>query len=124
MSAGDYIVQVTDTAGVLSDYALTNDNNPLLVHLEEEEVHSDSGADFGYVAVAHPTTGSVTNNPSAGNPDFEFKIEHFSSLGSATPKRMLDFDFAGSSASGLWLGLAGLTVLAAGTLFWLKRRAG
>lgn len=30
---------------------------------------------------------------------------------------------AGDSASALWLGLAGLTVLAAGGLFWAKRRA-
>ena len=31
---------------------------------------------------------------------------------------------AGGSASWLWLGLVGLTVLAAGSLFWAKRRAG
>ena len=52
LSAGDYIVQVTDTDGVLSDYALTTDNNLLPVHLWEGEAYSE--ADFGYEAVAYP----------------------------------------------------------------------
>ena len=52
LSAGDYIVYVTDTGGVLSDYALTTDNNPLPVRLEEGEAYSE--ADFGYEAVAYP----------------------------------------------------------------------
>ncbi|MGA9350608.1 MAG: hypothetical protein WBW48_17645 [Anaerolineae bacterium] len=118
---------------------------------------SDPGAGYGAAA----GTGSVTNNPSTANPDFEFIINNFSSL--RTPgsgEEMLDFNFvvragsrvdagtgedilkfdwnptavtlssfaakssAGGSASPLWLGLAGLTVLAAGSLFWAKRWAG
>jgi hypothetical protein len=107
-------------------------------------------------------TGSVTNNPSGTNPDFEFIIEGFCTLMDKQPacEDLLDFDFvvragstrdagigedilgfdwnptavtlsslsarssAGGSASGLWLGLAGLTVLAAGSLLWTKRWVG
>jgi len=58
LSAGDYIVQVTDTGDVLTDYALTTDNNPLLVHLEEGQAYS--GADFGYEAVAYPGDTAAT----------------------------------------------------------------
>jgi hypothetical protein len=70
LSAGDYILQVTDTDGVLSDYALTTDNNPLAVHLREGEVYSE--ADFGYEAVAYP--GDTAVNLSSFCSQIKYKV--------------------------------------------------
>jgi hypothetical protein len=57
LGAGSYVVKVADSnfesGRALYDYALTTDNTPLSVHLKEGEAYSE--ADFGYVAVAHPT---------------------------------------------------------------------
>jgi hypothetical protein len=98
LSAGDYIVQVTDTAGVLSDYALTTDNNPLSVHLEDGEVYS--GADFGYEAVAYP----------------------------APPTAITLSSFAARSSAGLeaflvWPWLVGVATLVLGGVLWIRWQA-
>ena len=58
----------------------------------------DFSFDFGYVAESDPT--AVTLSSFAAKPN------------------------AGGAVSPLWLGVAGVTVLVAGSLFWKKRRAG
>ncbi len=46
LTAGDYLVEVTDTGGVVADYHLTGGVNPLPVTLTAGQIYT--GADFGY----------------------------------------------------------------------------
>lgn len=50
LSAGDYQIRVTDTAGELADKVLTGGTQPLDISIARDEVYST--ADFGYAAAA------------------------------------------------------------------------
>jgi hypothetical protein len=104
LDAGNYVVKVADSNfesdGTLYDYALTTDNNPLPVHLEEGEAHS--GADFGYVAVAHPAGPDPT-------------AVTLSAFTASSTSRCASFH---------WPWLAVLAALAAGGNLWIRRWRG
>jgi hypothetical protein len=109
LDAGNYVVKVADSnfesGGMLYDYALTTDNNPLSVCLEEGETYSE--ADFGYEALASP----------AGPAPTAVTLASFAARSSA----------AGLVSQGpflLWSCLVGLTGLAMGGVLWVRRRFG
>ena len=97
---GDYIIQANESVKLgLAEYALTTDN-PLPISLEAGE--NRSGANFGYEGLA--STGGPAE-PTA------VTLSSFAARSSA-----------GGAVSPLWLGLAGVTVLA--SLFWRKQLTG
>jgi hypothetical protein len=107
LDAGNHVVKVADSnfesGRTLYNYALTTDNNPLSVCLEEGETYSE--ADFGYEALASPTGPGGNDEPTA----------------------VILSSFVASSASGWvshWPWLAVLATLVAGGVFWTRRWSG
>jgi hypothetical protein len=105
LDAGNYVVKVADSnfesGGMLYNYALTTDNNPLTMFLEEGETYSE--ADFGYEALASPADPGDNDEPTA----------------------VILSSFAVSSASGgvsHWPWLAVWATLAAGGMLWIRRQ--
>ncbi len=95
---GDYWVCVDESTlpspGLNMQWARTTANPQQVTYTGGDNF----SIDFGYIAESIPTAVTLSS---------------FAARSSA-----------GGSASGLWLGLAGLTVLAAGSLLWAKRRGG
>lgn len=94
LTPGNYIVDVTDSRGVLTEYALTTANDPQPISLREGE-HYD-GANFGYEAVARPTAIALSAFAARSGPD------------AATAWR--------------WEGLVGLIGLGVGGMIWRRRQ--
>jgi hypothetical protein len=79
------------------------------------------------IACDQPDADSTPNN--FPKDDFPYEDDTGWASGSGQPTAATVSSFAARSSAGistsrLWLGLVGLTVLAAGSLFWAKRRAG
>ena len=106
LDAGDYVIKVADSnfepGGTLYGYALTTENNPLVVQLGEGDWYSE--ADFGYEALASPAGPGGNDEPTA----------------------ITLSSFAASSASGgasfHLLRLMVLAALAAYGALWMRRR--
>jgi len=117
LEAGDYCVKLADSnfesGGALYNYRSLTDQNAA-------GVPDDKDSDFD------PTNHTVSVTLIAGAGDdltIDAGVEY-----TDPPTVITLSSFAAKSSTGgwasLWLGLVGLMVLAAGTLFWAKRRAG
>jgi LPXTG-motif cell wall-anchored protein len=97
LGTGTYWICVDESTLPASQYGWdsTTGSNPQQVSYKTGV--NDFSIDFGYKLAGPPTAVTL----------FSFAVN----------------SGAGGSVNPLWLGLAGLTMLAAGSLFWVKRRA-
>ena len=110
LPAGNYIVKVDDQD--VGNLGLT----PVAQYVGGDDTNDNNGPR------STPWTEKV--NLGAGEDDLTIDFGYSSTPTAVTLSSFAAESSAGGSASWLWLGLAGLTVLAAGSLFWTKRRAG
>jgi len=134
IDSGDDLLQTTTTAndgGYLftglpaGNYIVKVDNSVIEGDMGLSPVLRYQGGDFAKDSngpASTPWTEKVTLT--TGQQDLTIDFGYTSSPTAVTLSSFAAKSSAGGSVSGLWLGLAGLTVLAAGTLFWAKRRVG
>jgi hypothetical protein len=109
--AGNYIVKVDDTD--VGDEGL----NPVPRYQDGDTAKDSNGS------TSTPYTSESVSLASGEN-NLTIDFGYYSPPTAVTLSSFAAKSNAGGSGSWLWLGLVGLTVLAAGSLFWAKRRAG
>jgi hypothetical protein len=149
----DYIAGVsryTDIAGITVAYYVGSSPPPIgsgvgygdtvtVGSVAAEVTNNPSTANPDLEFMIYNFSSLRTPGPGEEMLDFDFVVRAGSTKDAGTGEDIVRWDWnptvvtlssltarssAGGSASGLWLGLAGLTVLAAGSLLWAKRWAG
>ena len=110
LSAGDYIVDVTDTQAILTDFKLTGGSAPLAINLSTDEDFND--ADFGYQNITASITATVAN-ASEPNTNGQFTVTLSASSDTATT---ISYAISGTATDGTdYTTLPGTVTLPANT---------